>query len=331
MTSIKDVAKLAEVSTATVSRVLTNTGNVSIKNRKKVLDAVEKLKYYPNSIGRQLRKMETKTVLVVVPDITNPFFTNMLRGIENIAEEKGYQILLADTQKKKVDNYFKYLYERQVDGMILLTSKLSLRIMKDIYDKYPIVLACETSTILDIPTISINNIEAAETVTDFLINLGHKKIIHVTGSLDSILGKKRLLGFENKMRQYNYPVTKESIIEGDFSLESGYKIARHILSMKDRPTAIFAANDEMAIGIIKVLREHRVNIPTDISIVGFDNIKLAEIIEPRLTTYSQPNYEIGEKAMELLIDIIDKKAMERKNIILNGKLIERKSTISPKM
>lgn len=328
MTNVKDVARLAEVSTATVSRVLTNTGNVSEKNRKKVLDAVEKLKYYPNSIGRQLRKMETKTILVVVPDITNSFFSNILRGIENTAGEKGYQVLLGDTQNKKADDYFKYLYEKQVDGMILLTSKLSIGTLKDIYDKFPVVLACETITALDIPTVSINNIEAAETVTDYLIQLGHKNIVHATGPLDGILGKNRLLGFENKMRQFNYPIPKENIIEGDFSLESGYKIAEHILSMKDRPTAIFTANDEMAIGVIKVLKEQGIRVPADISVVGFDNIKLAEIVDPELTTYSQPNYEIGVKAMELLLEIIDKKEIEGKSVILNGKLIERDSTAS---
>ncbi|MHD0396452.1 LacI family DNA-binding transcriptional regulator [Staphylococcus simulans] len=328
MTNVKDVARLAEVSTATVSRVLTNTGNVSEKNRKKVLDAVEKLKYYPNSIGRQLRKMETKTILVVVPDITNSFFSNILRGIENTAGEKGYQVLLGDTQNKKADDYFKYLYEKQVDGMILLTSKLSIGTLKDIYDKFPVVLACETITALDIPTVSINNIEAAETVTEYLIQLGHKNIVHATGPLDGILGKNRLLGFENKMRQYNYPIPKENIIEGDFSLESGYKIAEHILSMKDRPTAVFTANDEMAIGVIKVLKERGIRVPADISVVGFDNIKLAEIVAPELTTYSQPNYEIGVKAMELLLEIIDKKEIEGKSVILNGKLIERDSTAS---
>ncbi|UXV37684.1 LacI family DNA-binding transcriptional regulator [Staphylococcus simulans] len=328
MTNVKDVAKLAEVSTATVSRVLTNTGNVSEKNRKKVLDAVEKLKYYPNSIGRQLRKMETKTILVVVPDITNSFFSNILRGIENRAGEKGYQVLLGDTQNKKADDYFKYLYEKQVDGMILLTSKLSLGTLKDIYDKFPVVLACETITGLDIPTVSINNIEAAETVTDYLIDLGHKKILHATGPLDGILGKNRLLGFENKMRQYNYSISRDSYIEGDFSLESGYRIGKQILKMREKPTAVFAANDEMAIGIIKILKKHKICVPEDISVVGFDNIKLAEIVDPELTTYSQPNYEIGEKAMKLLLEIIEKKEIEEKSIILNGELVERKSTVS---
>lgn len=326
MTNVKDVARLAEVSTATVSRVLTNTGNVSEKNRKKVLDAVEKLKYHPNSIGRQLRKMETKTILVVVPDITNSFFSNILRGIENTAGEKGYQVLLGDTQNKNADDYFKYLYEKQVDGIILLTSKLSVEHLRDIYKNFPVVLACETIAELDIPTVSINNIEAAEIVTEYLINLGHKNIMHITGPLDGILGKNRLQGFENMMKKHQLLNAESSFKEGDFSLESGYRIGEEILKTKDRPTAIFAANDEMAIGIIKTFKKYNIKVPEDISIVGFDNIKLAEIVDPELTTYSQPNYQIGEKAMKLLLKIIEKSDLESNTVILEGKLLERSSS-----
>lgn len=325
MTNVKDVAKLANVSTATVSRVLTNTGNVSEANTKKVMDAVKQLKYYPNSIGRQLRKMETKTILVVVPDITNSFFSNILRGIENSAVTQGYQVLLGDTQNKTADDFFKYLYEKQVDGIILLTSKISVEELKEAFDTFPIIQVCETIPELDIPTVSINNIKAAEEVTKYLIDRGHKKIVHVTGPLDGILGQNRLQGFKNAMEQNNLNILSNGIIEGDFSLEAGYRIGEEILKLKDRPTAVFAANDEMAIGIMKTFKKHNFLVPEDISVIGFDDIKAAEIVDPELSTFAQPNYQMGEKAMELMLNILNKDIEKVDSIVLNGKLQIRES------
>lgn len=326
MTNVKDVANLAQVSTATVSRVLTGLGNVKESNKEKVWKAVRELEYYPNSIGRQLRKMETKTILVIVPDITNSFFSGILRGIERIAMIKGYQVLLGDTQNKEADDYFTYLYQKKVDGMILLTSKIDLENLKNLYDHFPIVLACEGVESVDIPTVSINNMKSAEEITQYLIDLGHKNIIHVAGPLDGILGKNRLQGFKNTMKKNSLEINNDFIIEGDFSLNSGYKIGEKLLNKKSSPSAIFAANDEMAIGIIKVFKKHGVKVPEDVSIIGFDNIKASEIVEPELTTFSQPTYKIGEKAMGLLLALMISKNEKIDSIFLNGSILERETT-----
>lgn len=326
MANVKDVAKLAKVSTATVSRVLTDSGNVTEVNQKKVWEAVKQLEYYPNSIGRQLRKMETKTILVIVPDITNSFFSGILRGIEKVAMANGYQALLGDTQNKLADDYFTYLYEKKVDGVILLTSKIDIEHLKKLYNHFPVVLACESVYGVDIPTVSIHNRNSAEQITKYLINLGHRKIAHITGPLDGVLGKNRLAGFKNEMKKNNLDIVNDFIIEGDFSLESGYKIGETIANKSNKPSAVFAANDEMAIGIIKTLKQHSLNVPDDIAIVGFDNVKLSEIIEPELTTFAQPTYEIGGKAMELLLKLMKGKEVKTNRVYLKGEILERKST-----
>lgn len=326
MANVKDVAKLAKVSTATVSRVLTDSGNVTEVNQKKVWEAVKQLEYYPNSIGRQLRKMETKTILVIVPDITNSFFSGILRGIEKVAMANGYQALLGDTQNKLADDYFTYLYEKKVDGVILLTSKIDIEHLKKLYNHFPVVLACESVYGVDIPTVSIHNRNSAEQITKYLINLGHRKIAHITGPLDGVLGKNRLAGFKNEMKKNSLDIENDFIIEGDFSLESGYKIGQTIADKNNKPSAIFVANDEMAIGIIKTLKQYSLNVPDDIAIVGFDNVKLSEVIEPELTTFAQPTYEIGGKAMQLLLKLMKGKEVKTKCVYLEGEILERKST-----
>lgn len=303
MASIKDVAKRANVSTATVSRVLRNAGNVTEETKQRVLEAIEALNYQPNVLGRYLRRMETETVLVIVPDITNPFFSKVLRGIEAVALEHGYQVLLGDTQNdvRLEEQYLNLLPQRQVDGMIFLTARIRKELVEEMARQFPIVLACEYLEGADIPTVSIDNISSARKATEHLIGLGHRRIAHLSGPMDVILSRDRLRGYHQALVQHEIDADPALVQEGDFTYESGYSLTLKLLALENPPTAIFAANDEMAIGAIKAVRHRGGRVPYDVAIVGFDDIQMASIFEPAVTTIAQPMFEIGEQAMKLML------------------------------
>lgn len=327
MVTISDVAKLANVSTATVSRVLSNSGNVKKETTEKVLEAIQKLNYQPNVLARQLRKLETKTILVVVPDITNTFFSKILRGIERVAIENDYEVLLGDTGNdvERERGYLDILRQKKADGMILLTARLESHLLEEMAGEFPVVLACEYLEGSTIPTVSIDNISSARKATEYLINLGHRRIGFISGPLNVILSRDRLKGFRQAMEQHNIPMESFLVQEGDFSFESGYNMMMKFLALDQPPTAVFAANDEMAIGAIKAIKSKGLHVPDDISVVGFDDIKFASIYEPALTTISQPMFEIGKKAMELLIKLINKDQLERNQYILEDQLVIRET------
>ncbi|PJW18190.1 LacI family DNA-binding transcriptional regulator [Geobacillus sp. WSUCF-018B] len=327
MASIKDVAKRANVSTATVSRVLRNTGNVTEETRQRVLEAIEALNYQPNVLGRYLRRMETETVLVVVPDITNPFFSKVLRGIEAVALEHGYQVLLGDTQNdvRLEEQYLNLLPQRQVDGMIFLTARIRKELVEEMARQFPIVLACEYLEGADIPTVSIDNISSARKATEHLIRLGHCRIAHLSGPMNIILSRDRLRGYQQALAQHELEADAALVQEGDFTYESGYNLTLKLLALEKPPTAIFAANDEMAIGAVKAIRHRGGRVPDDVAVVGFDDIHMASIFEPSLTTIAQPMFEIGQKAMELLLALIEGTSARRRQLVLPDRLVIRDS------
>ncbi|WP_230126894.1 LacI family DNA-binding transcriptional regulator [Bacillus sp. CECT 9360] len=328
MARIVDVAKAANVSTATVSRVLTNSGTVKKETTDRVLEAIELLNYQPNILARQLRRLETKTILVVVPDITNTFFSKVLRGIEAVATQNGYQVLLGDAHNKAEleKGYLNILRQRKADGLLLLTAKIEGQAIEDLANQFPVVVACEYIEGSNIPTVSIDNISSARKATRHLLDLGHKRIGFLSGPFDSVLGRDRYKGFQQAMAQHGLPVDSLLVQQGDFSFESGFNLMQKFLAIDAPPTAIFAANDEMAIGAIKAVKSKGLSVPEDISVIGFDDIKFASIYEPALTTISQPSFEIGEKAMELLIRLINNDNIEKEQYILADELIIRDSS-----
>jgi LacI family transcriptional regulator, repressor for deo operon, udp, cdd, tsx, nupC, and nupG len=327
MVGILDVAKMANVSTATVSRVLTKPETVREVTTKKVLKAIEALNYQPNILARQLRRLETNTVLVVVPDITNPFFSKVLKGIEAVAVAKGYQVLLGDTGNdvERENGYINILQQKKADGMVLLTARINSQVVEEAARSFPVVLACEYIEGNSIPTVSIDNISAARKATEYLIELGHERIGCITGPLDGVLSNDRLKGFHQAMASKNLMVEPVLVQEGDFSFESGFNLMMKFFALGKLPTAIFAANDEMAMGVINAVKFKGLSVPEDVSVIGFDDLKFSSIFEPTLTTISQPAFEIGENAMELLIKQINKEELTQKQIILEDRLVVRES------
>jgi LacI family repressor for deo operon, udp, cdd, tsx, nupC, and nupG len=324
---MENVAKLANVSIATVSRVFTGSDTVADETRKKVMEAVKELNYHPNVLARQLRMMETKTIIVIVPDITNTFFSQVLRGIEIIARSNGYRVLLGDTGNDITieHEYLKALYEKHADGLVLLTARMDRNTIESLTEKYPVVLACEYLEGSNVPTVSIDNISAARKATEHLIKLGHKRLAHITGPMNVILSRDRLEGYKQAMKTYGLEIDPLLITEGDFYYETGYDLMLKLMSINNPATAIFAANDEMAIGAIKAIQSQGLKVPEDIAIVGFDNIKMSAIFSPSLTTIGQPMYKIGEKAMNLLLDLIRGKKLRKNQFVLDDKLIVRES------
>ncbi|WP_046176738.1 LacI family DNA-binding transcriptional regulator [Domibacillus indicus] len=327
MPGIKEVAKQANVSIATVSRVLSKPETVAKETIKKVLAVIEDLNYQPNAAARQLRMSETTTILVVVPDITNTFFSNVLRGIEFVALENGYQVLLgdADNNAEREKGYLSILRQKKAAGMILLTAGIEAETVEEIASEYPVVLACEYLEGVNVPTVSIDNVSSARKATEYLINLGHKKIGFISGPMNSVLGRDRMKGFYQAMAQYNLKVEPDLVQEGNFSYKSGLDMMHKLLAYSHPPTAVFAANDEMAFGAINAIEQKGLTVPNDISVIGFDDIQFSSIFKPALTTISQPTFDIGTKAMELLIGLMTKQEMEKTQYILENKLVLRDS------
>lgn len=327
MIKMEEVAKLAEVSTATVSRVLSKPDKVTEKTRKKVLEAIKQLNYQPNGLARSFRTRETKTILVIVPDIANIFFSKVLRGIEVVAREQQYQVILGNTDNivERELEYFDILRQRKADGVILLTARTHRQYIEQISLDFPLVLACEYLEGSDIPTVSIDNISSARKATEYLIQLGHRRIGYISGPMSVILNRDRLKGYTQALSTHGMETESMLIQEGDYSFESGYSLAMKFLAMENPPSAIFSANDDMAIGCVKAAQASGLRVPEDLSVVGFDNIITSQIVSPPLTTIAQPMYEIGERAMRLMLDLIKQEPLKRRQFVMEDQMIIRSS------
>lgn len=327
MVKMSDVAKRAQVSTATVSRVLRKPAAVKEETRLKVLKVIEELNYQPNVLARQLRTNKTNTILVVVPTITNTVFTQILGGIEKVASENDYRVLLGNSnnQKEKNVGYLDHLKQRQVDGMILLTSELGEDLLTEMASVYPIVLTSEYIEGSSIPTVSIDNFLSGKKATEHLIQLGHTKIAHLSGPMNSLLSLERFKGYQEALKIHGLFNSEDLVQEGDFSFLSGYRLTKFWLKQSEPPTALFAANDEMAIGAMKAVLEQGKRIPEDLAVVGFDNIAFSSIFEPTLTTVAQPLLEMGIQSMKLLIQQINQEEIKKTQYVLESELVIRQS------
>lgn len=331
MVSIKDVARAAGVSTATVSRALADPEKVQSKTREKVLDAVQKTGYVTNSLARSFRTKRTRSVVVLVPDITNSFFANIIQGIEEVARSNNYRILLGDMQNDPVNAlaYGELCAQRQADGLISLCRTIPFgyaKSRKTVDPKWPpFVMACEYDDVIPVPGVGINNEAAALDGVRYLAKQGHRKIAFINGPEDSPLCRDRLKGYKKGMAELGQRGTADLIFHGDFTLDSGAQVARQICSEKKLPTALFAANDAMAIGALQVIKRKGVSVPKDISIVGFDDIKFAAYCDPPLTTIRQPRREIGALSMQMMLDQLEGDVVVGKRMQLPYELIVRES------
>lgn len=330
MPTIKDVARAANCSTATVSRALASPEKVTASTRERVNRAIAEVGYSPNVAARNLRRSESRTIVILLPDISNPFFSAIINGMEDVAHSAGYQVLIGDCDldPSRAEAYFSLLPTNQADGIILLTSDVPAVLVQQAHRRpdFPLVMACEFYDDIELPTVCIDNFAAARHAIDYLQSLGHSRIGSISGPLLNPICRERVKGYQTAMKEAGQAVAEPWMREGDFSFHSGYQQGLQLLeNAEQRPTAVFCHSDEMAIGVLKAARQLNLDVPGDLSVIGFDNIGFSEYCEPELTTISQPRNDIGQQAMKNLLDIIGGKQVAPRQI-LSTQLIVREST-----
>lgn len=324
--TLKDIAERVGVSKATVSMVLNNKNiNVSKSTREKIFKAVEELNYIPNYVARSLSTNKTETIGIILPDIENPFFSQISRAIEDAASRFNYNIILCNTDNKehKEEQYIKLLISKSVDGIIFLTGvgkEESVNLLNN--NNIPFVLVDRYMEKQEqFNGVYCLNEEGVEQGVDYLLEKGKKNIAFVTGPMELTVSKKRLDGYKKSMLRKG--LYKDNLVfKGDFTTETGMKVTEDIIKSNIDISAIFYSNDAMALGGMKALLRAGYKIPEDIAIMGFDNITISSLVEPELTTVGQPIYHMGKEACELLISVIENKN-QKKEIYFHTELIIR--------
>jgi len=330
---IIDIAEKTNVSPGTVSKILKGTYTGSQETKERVLKIAKELGYTPNMIASSLKSRRSKTIALIVPEISIPFFPELSRGVEDIAKKNDYNMILcsSDNDPNQECKLLSSLERRWVDGIIF--SKITDDTLKE---KIPRLLANKVKMVfvdrvparsnLPIAIVEIDNEKAAYSATKFLIKLGHRDIACITGPLNTRIAQQRLEGYKRALIENSIPIRDGLIVEGAFNLDSGFKGVNILLEKGVHFTAIFACNDLMAVGAIKALRKKNLDVPDDVSVMGFDGIPLCEYIEPALTTVVQPIYEIGKAAAELLLESIREGIELKDHIVLDTRIEVREST-----
>ncbi|MCY6371038.1 LacI family DNA-binding transcriptional regulator [Clostridium ganghwense] len=330
--TISDIAKTAGVSPATVSRVLNNSGYVKQETREKILKIIKELNYTPSAIARSLSTNKTNTIGVIVPDINNPFFGEVIKGISEIADKHDLNIILCDTDEsmQKELKALKLLKEQRIQGIIITPTSVE----DDFNSEYlstlenlgiPIVLVDGHVKYSTFSGVFVDNIKGAYEGTEALIKAGHRKVAIITGRMNSKPAKDRLIGYKKALAMNNIPIDERYIFYGDYRQESGYKFTKEMVMMEDGPTAIFVCSNLMTLGCIKALHEDDLKIPEDMAIIGFDRIEILTIAGMNISFINGPTREMGSIGMKLLIDILkneEKKEIKRitllPELVLNG-------------
>lgn len=331
MATMKEVAKEAGVSLGTVSNVLNNVPTVTEVNRIKVSNAIKKLKYRPNAAARILKTNVSKSLGLVIPDITNPFYPELARGVEDAAKEYGYSVFLCNNDRNsgKEKEYIDALLEKSVDGMILVKPNLKADELKEIQQICSVVLVdADDTTGFQCDLINVDDYNGAISALDLLYRYGHTRIAFISGQLESRSSVCRQEAYFKYMKEHNIKIDKSLIIKGEYDWKSGYDCAMKLISKSNPPTAIFAANDLMAIGAMKAVKELKLNVPEDVSVIGYDDIDMASLCTPQLTTVRQPKYEAGTASVKTLLEKLKSSASEKKKntvTVLKTEIVIRES------
>lgn len=330
MSSIKEVAREAGVSTATVSHVINNTRYVSDEVRARVKKAIEKCRYYPNAHARGLASGRSKIIGLVISDIANPFFPDLVKAIEEAAFERGYETLLANTNydAERAAHYVKRFIERNVAGVAVMTSEMSRELIDELaHREVPVVFLDVGETGMQMSNLRVDYEEGIEQAIRHLVALGHRRIAYISGRTDIRSSRRRLEAFQRSMKNL-LPDVPELIFDGNFKIEGGRRAAHEILTTQKNnlPTAVVAANDLTAIGAISEFENAGLSIPRDLSMIGFDDIDFAVLTKPALTTVNLPRNELGRRAVEMLLKVLDSPQEEGVEIRIPTNLVIRDST-----
>ncbi len=333
MSSIRDVARAAGVSTATVSHVVNNTRFVSEEVRARVLAAVERCGYYPNAHARSLASGRSNMLGLLISDISNPFFPEVVKAIESAAFERGYNVILLNTNydPERAADYVGRLSELKMAGVALMTSELDSELFHEITRRQvSVVFDSHDVTGERMSNICVDYAAGIEEAVRHLVSLGHRRIAHIAGASRIPSGVIRREAFLDFMKRYLPDEPEPAVYEGDFRLDGGRRAASEILAAEELPTAVIAANDMMALGAMREFRKAGLSIPQDISVVGFDDISFAALSEPPLTTVCSPRAEIGRRVVETLVALIERPEQKGSELRIPTHLITRDSTAPPR-
>lgn len=340
MATIKEVARLAGVSVATVSRALNQPESVKENTRRQVMEAVHALHYSPNFLGKNLRQLHTKRILVVLNSISNQFYSRVVRGIEDKARELDYNVLIMTTRdlQKNILDAISMIQTKVVDGAIFMTTLHAEQQISELNRSYPIVCACEPVGDPDISCVSIDNIQAGYDATKFLIENGKRRIALLgieSGLLDTDYNGTRTgsaimreTGYRKALKEAGIPVDTALLFPEGLTYKAGNRCVKQILKLQELPDAVFAFSDAGAIGAIQALEANGIHVPQDISVIGFDNTAMSEVYQPSVTTIGQPQYTIGTTAMELLFERIGGNPTQ--SVLVQHRLIQRQSVCPSK-
>ena len=328
--TIYDVAREANVSMATVSRVVNGNPNVKPATRKKVSEVIERLGYRPNAVARGLASKKTTTVGVIIPDISSTVFAELARGIEDIATMYKYNIILSNSDQnlEKELHLLNTMLGKQVDGIVFMSGNIT----KELVDEFekspvPIVLAGSIEESEKTPSVNINYEQATYDAVSIFIEKGHKHIGFVVGPLNEpINSQKKLKGYQRALSEAGIEFKEELIVEGDYSYDSGLEAFEKLLEAGTRPTAILSGSDEMALGIIHGVEDRGYNVPDDFEVISSDNTRLSVMVRPKLTTIVQPLYDVGAVAMRLLTKYMNKEEVKDHIVVLPHRIEQRNST-----
>jgi len=307
-TNIVEIAKKAGVSTATVSRALNNNGAVRDKTRQKILRIAEELHYKPNPIARSLSRKKTDTIGVILPELIDEFFMEIIRGLDEEAYRTNHYIIVSSShsQRNIIETLLEFMASGRVDGVVLMAPQLQAAAFELLgKSKKPVVLLNVNNCFDEGVSFNINNFQGAYSIVEHVINHGYKKVAMILGPEGNCDAEARYEGCKQALQNNNIQLDNDLIVRGDFKSPSGYYGFLRLISQKNKPEVIFAANDMMAVGVYEAARNSNIKIPEDIAVVGFDDIFLSRILQPRLTTVHVPIAELGSKAIRYLFGMIN--------------------------
>ncbi|MGC8683445.1 MAG: LacI family DNA-binding transcriptional regulator [Athalassotoga sp.] len=325
--SIKDVAKVAGVSISTVSRVLNDSQGVREELKQKVLDAVQNLNYHSNAIARALKGMPMKTLGLLIPSIENPFFPSMVRGVQDEAHRNGYTVFLCNTDGSGIveETQFKLLLDKKVDGVILVASKYTTKYLKESIN-FPVVMIDRYVDSPNLSYVTVDHAIGVKLALDHLYSLGHRNIAFFGSKLVSSGAKERFQSYKRYLYDSKIEFDESLLAFGDYTYESGIKMTEELLKRKVKFDAIFCGNDLIAFGVIEFLKRNGINVPKDVSVVGYDDISFSSYHTPKLTTVHQPTYEVGQMSTKIMLDMISGVDRRIKHIKIEPSLVVRETT-----
>lgn len=330
---MRDVARQAGVSVSTVSHVINNTRAVNEATRQRVREAMNELGYKPNALARSLRRQETKMLGLILPDIADPLSAEIARAIEDASFAQNYSLILCNSEGdlEKQLAYTNALIEKQVAGIFFVAARVNAMLAEDLQRrKVPLVSIDPEVFGVEVDTVLTDQVQGGRLATQHLIDLGHERIACISGEPDRSSSAERVTGYRQALKQNHIPLDERLVVAGNFQYESGYEASQRLLASDERPTAIFACNDLMAVGCIKAATDLGRRVPESLSVVGFGDVRLASFTNPPLTTVAQPKYEIGTLATEMLLDRIRGLDSPARYMKLETELRVRGSTTSLK-